>query len=63
MMTNQDLFAHNRVIRTHVDSYSAALLFPRWDKTLLWPNATPESATAIPPPTTISPEHVANAVK
>ncbi|WP_300114207.1 hypothetical protein [Rhodoferax sp.] len=62
-MTNQDLLAHSRVICTHFDSYSAALLFPRWDKTLLWPNALPESATVMPPPTTISPEHVANTVK
>jgi hypothetical protein len=62
-MTTQDIFAHNRVILTHFDSYSAALLFPRWGNTLLWPGALPESATPMPPPTTINPEHVANTVK
>ncbi|TXT35057.1 MAG: hypothetical protein FD135_5126, partial [Comamonadaceae bacterium] len=44
-MTTQDIFACNRVILTHFDSYSAALLFPRWEKSLLWPAALPESAT------------------
>jgi hypothetical protein len=58
-----DIFTHNRVILTHFDSYSTALLFPRWGSTLLWPAALPESATPIPPPTTINPEHVANTVK
>lgn len=64
MMTTQDIFAHNRVILTHFDSYSVALLFPRWDnQSLLWPQALPESASAMPAPTTIAPEHVAHAVK
>jgi hypothetical protein len=62
-MNTQDLFARNRVIFTHFDSYSAALLFPRWDNTLLWPAALPESATPMPPPTTVDAEHVANTVK
>jgi hypothetical protein len=62
-MPTPDIFAHNRVILTHFDSYSTALLFPRWGSTLLWPAALPESATPIPPPTTINPEHVANTVK
>jgi hypothetical protein len=59
-----DIFAHNRVILTHFDSYSTALLFPRWDNnTLLWPQALPESASPMPAPTTIAPEHVAHSVK
>src|SRR5450830_774479 len=63
-MTTQDIFAHNRVILTHFDSYSTALLFPRWtNKSLLWPEALPESASPMPAPGTIEPEHVANAVK
>jgi len=63
-MTTQDIFAHNRVILTHFDSYSTALLFPRWtNKSLLWPEALPDSATPMPAPGTIEPEHVANAVK
>jgi hypothetical protein len=62
-MTTPDIFTHNRVILTHFDSYSTALLFPRWGNTLLWPAALPESATPMPPPTTIEPEYVANTVK
>ena len=62
-MKTQDIFIHNRVIFTHFDSYSTALLFPRWGSTLLWPQALPESATPMPAPATISPEHVANTVK
>ena len=63
-MTTPDIFAHNRVILTHFDSYSTALLFPRWEnKSLLWPEALPESAAPMPAPTTLKPEHVANTVK
>ena len=63
-MTTPDIFAHNRVIFTHFDSYSTALLFPRWQtNTLLWPAALPASATPMPPPATVNPEHVANSVK
>ncbi len=62
-MQTPDIFTHNRVILTHFDSYSTALLFPRWGNTLLWPEALPASATPMPPPATINPEHVANTVK
>jgi len=63
-MTTPDILRHNRVILTHFDSYSTALLFPRWDTTsLLWPQALPESASPMPAPTTIAPEHVAHSVK
>ena len=62
-MTTQDILARNRVILTHFDSYSTALLFPRWDKTLLWPEALPASASPMPAPATIDPEHVAKTVK
>jgi hypothetical protein len=63
-MTTPDIFAHNRVILTHFDSYSTALLFPRWDSnTLLWPEALPASAAPMPAPAIINPEHVANTVK
>jgi hypothetical protein len=64
MINTQDLFARNRVILTHFDSYSAALLFPRRNNnTLLWPEALPASATPMPAPTMIDPMHVANTVK
>lgn len=59
-----DILTHNRVILTHFDSYSVALVFPQWDNnTLLWPQALPESASPMSTPTTIAPEHVAHAVK
>lgn len=64
MMTTQDLFAHNRVILTHFDSYSAALLFPRWgNKSLLWPEALPAAALPMPSPAIIQPEFSGPAVK
>jgi len=62
-MTTQNILTHNRVILTHFDSYSVALLFPRWDKTLLWPQALPESASPMVAPSEIGAEHSAEAVK
>ncbi len=62
-MTLHDIFTHNRVILTHFDSYSTALLFPRWNNnTLLWPHALPESASPMPAPSTIAPAYVASTV-
>lgn len=59
-----DIFTHNRVILTHFDSYSVALLFPRWDNnTLLWPQALPARASPMATPTTLAPVHVAHTVK
>ena len=62
-MTTQNILTHNRVILTHFDSYSVALLFPRWDKTLLWPQALPESAAPMAAPTEIGAQYSADAVK
>lgn len=62
-MNTQDILAHNLVILTHFDSYSVALVFPRWDKTLLWPQALPESASPMPAPTDIGPEYSGDAVR
>ncbi len=53
---------HNRVIFTHFDSYSAALLFPRWGETLLWPAALPEEAVPMRSPGVITPEFSGQAV-
>ena len=61
-MTAQDIFAQNRVILTHFDSYSAALLFPRWEQSLLWPAALPLDAEPMPSPTVITPEYSGQAV-
>lgn len=63
-MTTQDILAHNRVLLTHFDSYSTALLFPRWDNnTLLWPEALSASAAPMPAPATIGAAHLANTVR
>ncbi|WP_114971556.1 hypothetical protein [Rhodoferax ferrireducens] len=63
-MTTQDIFAHNRVILTHFDSYSTALLFPRWDnKSLLWPEALPASAAPMAAPADIGPAYSGDAVR
>jgi hypothetical protein len=62
-MNAPDLFARNRVILTHFDSYSTALLFPRWENaSLLWPQALPESASPMPAPDAAGPEHAGQAV-
>ncbi|MDD2926658.1 hypothetical protein [Rhodoferax sp.] len=62
-MNTPDIFHHNRVILTHFDSYSAALLFPRWEKSLLWPAALPDAATPMPSPAVIEPAFSGSAVK
>lgn len=61
-MTTPDLLTRNRVIFTHFDSYSAALLFPRWGQTLLWPAALPVDATPMRSPAVITPEFSGQAV-
>jgi len=62
-MTPPDILTHNRVIFTHFDSYSAALLFPRWGQTLLWPAALPEQAEPMRSPAVVTPEFSGQAVK
>lgn len=62
-MSAQDILARNRVIFTHFDSYSTALVFPRWEsKSMLYPAALPESATAMPAPDATGHEHDAGLV-
>jgi hypothetical protein len=61
-MEPHTLLSHNRVILTHFDSYSAALVFARWGKTLLLPEALPESATPMQAPAEVSPEYAGDAV-
>jgi hypothetical protein len=62
-MNKSDLPTHNRVLLTHFDSYSVALVFPRWDKTMLWPQALPEAAFPIPEPAEQGPQWSPEAVK
>jgi len=47
----------NRVILSHFDRYSAALVFARFGKTLLLPTPLPESAALMPPPAEPLAEH------
>lgn len=62
-MSIPDIMARNRVILTHFDGYSTALLFPLWsNKSLLWPQALPEGSTPLPAPTEIQAGHEADAV-
>lgn len=49
-MNTTDLLTRNRVILCHFDSYSHALLFPRWAHGMLWPAALPEGAEPMPAP-------------
>ena len=49
-MSMQDILSRNRIILSHFDTYSAALVFARWDKTLLMPMALPESAAPMAAP-------------
>lgn len=49
-MDAYDWLARNRVLLCHFDTYSAALLFARWDGTLLAPAALPASAAPMAAP-------------
>ena len=49
-MDAYDWLARNRVVLCHFDTYSAALLFARWDGTLLAPAALPASAAPMAAP-------------
>jgi hypothetical protein len=52
----------NRVILSHFDSYSAALVFARFGKTLLLPEALGDSAVVVEPPAEPLAEHGGEAV-
>lgn len=58
----QDILSTNRVILAHFDSYSAALVFARWGKTLLAPESLPESAAPMAAPAEVGPAHAADEV-
>lgn len=61
-MEPQDILPLNRVILSHFDSYSAALVFARWDKTMLLPESLPESAVPMQAPAEVGPLQAADAV-
>lgn len=49
-MTSEDVLSVNRVLLTHFDSYSTALVFAKWGDTLLFPAPLAGSATLAPAP-------------
>lgn len=61
-MEQQAILNVNRVILSHFDSYSAALVFARFGNTLLLPAPLPESAVPMQPPAAPLAEHGADLV-
>lgn len=61
-MSTNDLLVRNRVILCHFDSYSHALLFPRWAHGMLWPQALPAGAEPMAAPEPAPAGHEAAAV-
>lgn len=61
-MKPDDILSANRVILAHFDGYSAALVFARWGRTLLAPQALPESAAPMPAPAESGAAHSAGMV-
>lgn len=62
-MQSPDLWASNRVVLSHFDSYSAALLFAQWEETLLLPEALPDPAEPMSPPPDVAPQYLGDAVR
>jgi hypothetical protein len=62
-VASNDLLTANRVLLTHFDTYSTALVFAKWGDTLLYPAALPASAELVPAPGEVSALHDGNAVK
>ncbi|MFH1818662.1 MAG: hypothetical protein ABIK08_12655 [Pseudomonadota bacterium] len=61
-MDTPDILDRNRVILCHFDSYSAALLFARYDSSVLAPTPLPEAASDMPAPDDTSEQHAPAAV-
>lgn len=61
-MTTPDSQTQNRVILSHFDGYSAALVFARWGKCLLLPEPLPESAVPMATPDDIASAHAGEKV-
>jgi hypothetical protein len=63
-MNTQDVMACNRAILAHFDSYSAALMFARWEsRSMLWPQPVPGTSSAMPAPAGIGAEHDGEVVR
>ena len=61
-MSNYPLFDHNRVILSHYDSYSAALVFARYGASILATTPLPQSAAPMPAPDDVTELHNPGAV-
>jgi len=61
-MSNHPLFDHNRVILSHYDSYSAALVFARYGASILATTPLPQSAAPMPAPGDVTELHNPGAV-
>lgn len=61
-MVMPDILDRNRVILSHFDSYSAALLFARFGNSVLAPTPLPEAASDMPAPDGASQHHTPAAV-
>lgn len=62
MTTTTDLLTRNRVILCHFDDYSHALLYPRWEHGMLWPQALPAGAEPMDAPADAPAGHATPAV-
>jgi hypothetical protein len=63
MDTQDDVLINNRVMLVHFDSYSTALVFAKWNDTLLLPAALPASAELTSAPDELAAVHDGDAVK
>lgn len=61
-MSNPLLLDHNRVILSHFDSYSTALVFARYGASILASAPLPESAAPMPAPGDTTDQHNPSAV-
>lgn len=58
-MSTHPLFDRNRVILSHFDSYSTALVFARYGASILASAPLPESAAPMPAPGDVTDQHAA----
>lgn len=63
MDTQDDVLISNRVMLVHFDSYSTALVFAKWNDTLLLPAALPASAELTSAADELAAAHDGEAVK
>jgi hypothetical protein len=62
-VTSEDVWRANRVMLTHFDDYSTALVFAKWGGTLLFPGPLPASAALTSALTEVAATHDSKTVK